>query len=147
MQAGQPFTVFTSAPFPSGDFNADGFNFDVPNQPAFGNSISAKTIDFIGGAFKPSDFPIPEPGQSGDLGRNTFTGPGFANVNVNFAKATRIPWFTREGASLQFRAEIFNLFNRVNLERPISDLSSGLFGRSVSQVQPRSVQFGLHLSF
>ena len=44
-------------------------------------------------------------------------------------------------------AEIFNLFNRVNLGQPVADLSSGLFGRSVSQDLPRAVQFGLHLSF
>jgi hypothetical protein len=70
-----------------------------------------------------------------------------ANVNVNFSKATKVPWFTSEGASLEFRAEIFNLFNRVNLGQPVADLSSGLFGRSVSQDLPRAVQFGLHLSF
>jgi hypothetical protein len=146
-QSGLPFSVVTSAPFPNGDFNADGFNWDFPNAPGFGNHVSATRSDFLKGLFKVSDFPLPPVGQQGNLGRNTFDGPGLANVNVNFSKATKMPWFTSEGASLEFRAEIFNLFNRVNLGQPVSDLSSGLFGRSVSQDLPRAVQFGLHLSF
>jgi len=146
-QSGLPFSVSTGAPFPNGDFNADGFNYDYPNTPIFGNYVSASRSDFLNGLFKASDFPLPPPGQQGNLGRNTFDGPGLANVNVNFAKATKIPWFSSEGASIEFRGEIFNLFNRVNLGLPVSDLSSGLFGRSVSQDLPLAVQFGLHFSF
>ena len=115
-QSGLPFSVYTaSAPFPNGDFNADGFNYDYPNTPIFGNYVSASRSDFLNGLFNASDFPLPPPGQQGNLGRNAFDGPGLANVNVNFAKATKIPWFSSEGASIEFRGEIFNLFNRVNL--------------------------------
>jgi hypothetical protein len=146
-QSGLPFSVYTAAPFPNGDFNADGFNWDFPNTPSFGNHVEAARSNFLNGLFQASDFPLPSVGQQGNLGRNTFDGPGLANVNVNFAKATRVPWFSSEGASLEFRAEIFNLFNRVNLGQPVGDLSNGLFGRSVSQDLPRAAQFGLHLSF
>lgn len=147
LQSGLPFTVFTSAPFPRGDFNADGYNYDTPNTPAFGNNLHTNRSSFIRGVFKASDFPLPAPGQPGNLGRNTFMGPGLANVNVEFAKAARIRWFTSEGASLELRADIFNLFNRVNLTQPISDLSSPLFGHSIDQSLPRSSQFGLRLEF
>ncbi len=164
LQSGLPFNVICSASFSpvyqvpndpstplvgnSGcDYNADGYNWDFPNQPAFGNSISASRSKFLSGLFKVSDFSVPALGQEGNLGRNTFAGPGLANVNVNFAKATKVPWFTREGATLEIRAEVFNLFNRVNLGLPVSDLSSGLFGHSTSQDLPRATQFGIHLSF
>ncbi len=30
-------------------------------------------------------------------------------------KTARIPWFVKEGATLQLRGEIFNMLNRVNL--------------------------------
>jgi hypothetical protein len=86
-------------------------------------------------------------GQEGNLGRNTFNGPGLANFNTEFAKETKIPWFTHEGASLEFRGDIFNLFNRVNLGTPVNDLASGLFGRSTSQQLPRTVQFGLYIRY
>ena len=148
LQSGQPFTVFTSRSFKlGGDFNADGFNFDVPNTPSFGNSISASRSDYIRGLFKASDFPLPPLGTEGNLGRNTFFGPGLANVNTEFAKVVRIPWFAAEGASLEIRADVFNLFNRVNLTQSVSDLASPLFGRSTSQNLTRSTQLGLHISF
>jgi hypothetical protein len=162
LQSGLPFTVYTSAGFSpifgpggnvvgenpgGGDFNADGYNYDTPNAPSFGNNLSATRSDFIKGFASASAFSMPALGQGGSLGRNTFTGPGMANVNSEFAKDTRIPWFTSEGASLQFRADIFNLFNRVNLTNPVSDLSSSQFGQSVSQNLPRSVQFGVKIAF
>ena len=65
LQSGQPFSVNTSAPFPVGDFNADGFNYDAPNTPAFGNHLSTSRSDFIRGLFTASDFPLPEGGAQG----------------------------------------------------------------------------------
>ena len=149
-----PFTVYTSAPYNvvnganvGGDFNADGYDYDTPNTPSFGNDKSSSRSDFINGVFKASDFPVPPPGQEGSLGRNTFHGPGLANVNVEVNKGIKIPWFTSEGANFEIRGDLFNLFNRVNLTNPVGDLSSGLFGQSVSQSLPRAVQFGIHITF
>jgi len=148
LQSGLPFTVYTSSSYPNGDYNADGFNWDIPNAPAFGNYISTSRGDYQKGLFKAADFPVPAKGMEGNLGRNTFDGPGLANVNLNVIKSTKIPWFKgTEGASLELRGEVFNLFNRVNLNQPSSDMASGLFGRSTSQKQPRAVQFGLRIAF
>jgi hypothetical protein len=157
LQGGLPFTVYTSAPFNpilspsgaviglkpgSGDYNADGYDFDVPNRPPAGTVKTGNRTDFINGFAAASAFPIPALGSEGNLGRNTYFGPGMANINVQFAKV-----FTWERYSLEFRADIFNLFNRVNLTNPISDLSSSQFGMSTSQNLPRATQFGLHLNF
>jgi hypothetical protein len=147
-QSGLPFTVYTSASYPTGDYNADGYNYDEPNTPAFGNRVSVSRSAFITGVVPASAFPIPARGQEGNLGRNTFDGPGLANVNFNGIKSAHIPWVVgREGATLELRAEIFNIFNRVNLNNPTSDLSSGLFGLSTSQKQARTAQFGLRIAF
>lgn len=143
LQSGKPFTVFSG----NADSNADGYFYDAPNAPAFGNSKSTSRSDFINGVFNASDFPSPPPGQVGSLGRNTFHGPGLANVNMQLSKATRIPWFGPEGASFDIQADIFNVFNRVNLENPDSDLASSLFGYSTSQSLPRSTQIGIRISF
>jgi len=160
LQSGLPFTVYTSAPFDpvrdasgtiigndGGDYNADGYSYDTPNAPSFGNYLSTNRSSFIKGFAPASAFPVPALGQQGSLGRNTFSGPGMANINSEFTKAFRIPWFTAEGASLQIRADIFNLFNRVNLTPPVNDLSSSLFGLSTDQNLPRSTQFGVHIEF
>lgn len=147
-QSGLPFTVYTSASYPSGDYNADGYNYDQPNTPTFGNSISASRSDFLNGVFNKSDFPVTAKGQQGNLGRNTFEGPGLANVNTNAIKAIHIPWsIGHEGATLEVRGEIANLFNRVNLTAPTSDLSSALFGKSTGQRQTRTVQLGMRIAF
>ncbi|MHB8655894.1 MAG: TonB-dependent receptor [Terriglobia bacterium] len=162
LQSGLPFTVYTRASFNpiydasgnviglkpgSGDFDADGYSYDVPNKPSFGNYKSTNRTSFINGFAPASAFPAPPFGQEGNLGRNTFIGPGMANINSEFSKSVKIPWFTSEGASLEVRADVFNLFNRVNLTEPISDLSSSLFGKSTGQNLPRSVQFGIHIEF
>jgi hypothetical protein len=146
-QSGLPFSVITTAAYPRGDYNADGFNYDFPNTPSFGNSVSVSRSNYVTGLFPASAFPVPAAGQEGSLGRNTFNGPGLANVNMNIMKTLHIPWFVKEGATFQLRGEIFNLFNRVNLTAPINDLSSSLFGKSTGQSLPRSVTFGARIQF
>ena len=157
LQSGLPFSVFTSASFSpvfdstgnviglqpgSGDFNADGYAYDLPNAPAAGVVHTSNRSDFLKGIAPASAFPTPALGQQGDVGRNTFSGPGLANINTEFAKVVK--W---ERFSLEFRADVFNLFNRVNLTPPGGDLNSSLFGQSTGQNLPRSWQFGLHLNF
>jgi hypothetical protein len=82
-------------------------------------------------------------GTDGNLGRNAFRGPSFKSVDLGLFKNTVI----REGLNLQFRAEAFNLFNRVNLYNPIGDLGSPLFGKSVAAFPARELQLGLKLVF
>jgi hypothetical protein len=48
---------------------------------------------------------------NGDLGRNVFTGPGFADVDFSVFKNFTV----KERFRVQLRAEMYNLFNRINL--------------------------------
>jgi len=52
-----------------------------------------------------------------------------------------------ESATLQFRSEFFNLFNRVNFGLPNNDISSPTFGQVESALAPRQIQFALKLVF
>jgi hypothetical protein len=147
MQSGQPFTVYTSAQYSSGgDYNGDGFDYDTPNTPSFGNHIKTSRSDFLKGLFAVSDFPVPTTGTDGNLGRNTFDGPGFANVNLSAERSFALP-FLGDAGQLQIRGEIFNLFNRVNLTTPVSDLSNSLFGFSTGQDAARNIQVSAHIRF
>jgi hypothetical protein len=63
-------------------------------------------------------------------------------------KRTKIPWFFGgEGANFLFRVEFFNLFNRVNLDRAIGDVSNTNFGRSTQALGARNIQFGAKIEF
>ncbi|MGZ4859252.1 MAG: TonB-dependent receptor domain-containing protein, partial [Candidatus Angelobacter sp.] len=50
----------------------------------------------------------------GNLGRNAFVGPDFKNFDFSLAKDTKL----NERLNMQFRADIFNLFNHPNFSNP-----------------------------
>ena len=56
----------------------------------------------------------------GNAGRNILTAPGFEDIDFAISKTTAI----KERASLQFRAEAFNLFNHPNFGQPANNLAS-----------------------
>jgi hypothetical protein len=160
LQAGSPFSVFCSQSFipvldASGkivgnsgcDYNADGLTYDFPNAPGFaGYKRGYSRQDYLNGIFKATDFPAPPLGMEGSLGRNTFYGPGYANTNLNIVKRFPLRMLGETGR-VDFRTELFNLFNRTNLGVPVGDLTSPQFGRSTTALGARNVQFGLRVQF
>ncbi len=92
-------------------------------------------------------------GFAGNLGRDTYIGPGLATWDFSVFKDTKI----RERLSLQFRAEIFNLLDRANFNTPnliaftppTAANPSGLSGTAgaitSTSTTSRQVQFGLKL--
>jgi hypothetical protein len=88
----------------------------------------------------------------GSLGRNTITGPGFANTDFSLLKTTKLT----EDVRVQFRAEIFDLFNHANFGQPgrVAQVGSSNFGVITNTRFPtgdsgssRQVQFALKLIF
>ncbi|MBI4454885.1 MAG: TonB-dependent receptor [Acidobacteria bacterium] len=101
--------------------------------------------------FDPKAFELPPAGFYGNVGRNTLIGPGVATFDFSMIKSTMI----REKATLQFRAEFFNLFNRANFGIPATSIFANASGALVSGVgsinstttTSRQIQFGLKLLF
>ncbi|MBI2690202.1 MAG: TonB-dependent receptor [Acidobacteria bacterium] len=88
----------------------------------------------------------PAPYTMGNVPRLTsnLRGPGIANYDLSLFK--NIP--LRESVSLQFRAEAFNAFNRVEFGLPNTAIGSPAAGTISAQVnQPRDFQFALKLLF
>jgi hypothetical protein len=84
---------------------------------------------------------MPSPGT---LGRDTFTSPGWPNLDFSIIKDTQIT----ESKMLQFRAEFFNVFNFATFAAPGSTVGSTGFGFTGSTATAeRQIQFGLRLIF
>jgi hypothetical protein len=143
LQSGFPFSVFTSAAYPTGDYNGDGVNNDRPNTPVFGLELPDDSREaYMNGLFVATDFPRPE--VLGDLPRNAYRGPGYASTDLSLFKNFLLPM---RDSRIQFRAEVFNLFNRVNLQRPNGNMAQGTFGRSTQAFAAREIQFALKYIF
>ena len=52
-----------------------------------------------------------------------------------------------ERLNAQFRAELFNAFNHVNLINVDNNITSGTFGHLSGDRGPREIQFGLKFTF
>jgi hypothetical protein len=146
LQGGFPFTPQLSYnPTNSGDTRN-------PVRPFVNPDFNGKVITGNPSQwFNPAAFlqPPNNSGFYGNLGRDTFTGPGLATWDFSVLKDTRI----RERLSLQFRAEIFNLLNRANFNTPnlIVFTPSGVSGTvgaiTSTSTTSRQVQFGLKLKW
>ena len=89
-------------------------------------------------------------GYFGNLGYNTLTAPGLATFDFSVLKNLKVS----ESKRLQFRAEFFNLFNRVNFALPGDSpfLSSGARNPQAGKITAtrttaRQIQFGLKFIF
>ena len=67
--------------------------------------------------YDPTAFVLQPQGTKGNSQRGNFRGPGFATVDFSLGKDTALGLLGDTGR-LEFRAEFFNLLNRVNFEWP-----------------------------
>jgi hypothetical protein len=95
--------------------------------------------------FDASCFTVPAAGTFGNAGRNIQVGPGLSNVDLSLFKSFRIA----AGHQLQFRVEVFNLFNHVNFGQPNATIDAPLtVGRiSTTATDSRQVQLALKYTF
>jgi len=110
-------------------------------------------VDANNGGQSVSGLPIgpwarPGAGQIGNVGRDSFTGPGFFQSDIAVAKTVAMT----ESANLRFRADVFNVFNRVNLgnPNPCVDCAVGVGGAITSLAlgaKQRSFEFSARIQF
>jgi hypothetical protein len=125
--------------------NAAADRLAVINTPGGGASRNVRRPDLISGVdpyikdggllfLNPAAFATPQPGAYGNLERNSLVGPGFKQVDVFLAKH-----FGIGPTDIEFRAEVFNLFDFVNYSNPIGTLPQAIPTTSLtesSRVQP-----------
>jgi hypothetical protein len=88
----------------------------------------------------------------GDAGRNIARGPAFSQLDLSLGKHFPI----NEQWAVEFRTEVFNVFNRAQLADPSGDVTVpsqfGIIQSTVNTTQigtgtPRQIQFMLRVSF
>jgi hypothetical protein len=112
--SGQPFNFNAGTQRPGVDLIADPFA-----------GVSHSFSKSIGGTpgeqwVNPAAFVAAAAGTPGDLGRNAFRGPGFADVDLSVIK--NIP--LTERVRIQLRADMFNVTNRINLASGAGSVNS-----------------------
>jgi hypothetical protein len=117
--------------------------------------VTHKIVNGVVQWFNPAAFADPPVGQYGTTRRGQYTSPGFSDVDFSVIKNLKI-WDT---AHLQLRAEMFNLFNRINLApvgAPGVGDSSGTITSTIGvfyatpgigQGEPFSTQFAARITF
>lgn len=74
-------------------------------------------------------------------------GPGQANLDLALSKTMEFDW-PREKSNVEFRAELYNVFNHPQFSNPDANFTSPTFGViSSTAVNPRVGQLALRLSF
>ena len=107
-------------------------------------------------------FPNPDPvacpsGQQGfgplptapGIHRNIFTGPGYFDVDATLSKSFGLPTFKiiGENAKIEFRANFYNLFNKLNLTNIQNDIFNSHFGEAQQALGSRTIELQARFSF
>ncbi len=155
--SGSPFSVYSGIQ-QTGAGSGGADRPDLVSMPSFSTGRTIRE-DYFGLGDANNTFfniPINVPGGTGPysgvfgtLGRNTFRGPGYLNFDIAMIKDT--PFGHRgngELGTLEFRAEFFNIFNKVNFGLPSNVVSGTGFGKiSKTAGTSRQIQFSLKLIF
>ncbi|HXM10737.1 MAG TPA: carboxypeptidase-like regulatory domain-containing protein [Terriglobales bacterium] len=144
--SGFPLFVVDSVNSSGVNFEWNGTPLNRPNQIC-NPKLSHPTIAEW---FNTSCFAAPPTGELGDASRAPISGPRFVNTDFSAFKNFRV----REGYTLQFRAEMFNLFNHAQFGLTgngvfMQDINSpSTFGAVNETVNnPRVIQFALRFDF
>jgi hypothetical protein len=160
IQSGAPFTIYNSSNDFSGSNGGNATSTDRPD--VLGTGQLKQDNRNPDAAFDTSYYSkTPPTGRVGTVGRDQYYGPGLANYDFEAAKNFALG---TERIRLQFRADLFNLFNHTNFSNPTTNASSANFGKITSTVGsavatavgttaglvgggPRIIQFSMRLTF
>ncbi|MBD0326689.1 MAG: hypothetical protein ICV68_09670, partial [Pyrinomonadaceae bacterium] len=154
IQSGTPFSIFAAEPEVSSVAQLSDRRLGAGGlfRPGFGRPNLCGTLDelrqqgsdateaYFNASALCSAF-----GQYGNLPRNVLRGPYQKRFDLGLSKTTRLT----EKLGLEFRWDIFNVFNNVNFANPSNDMQDQTdFGRITNTIGgPRVMQFGAKLKF
>ena len=114
----------------------------VINTPGGGSTRATRRPDLIAGVnpylnddrslLNPAAFTTPKAGSFGNLPRNFLRGPNFRQFDLTFNKQFQVS----EKANLEFRTEVFNIFNMTNFANPGGTLGAPAASNGLLTIQP-----------
>ncbi len=141
-QTGNPLTATLS-----GNYSNSGGTTDRPDIISDPNADAPHTPQkwFNTSAFqlRPANGAAGATYSFGNAGVGIIKSPGLTNVDVSLVRTFQ----AREWLKMQFRAEIFNVFNHPNFGYPNTQADNAQFGSISSALDPRQSQFALKLIF
>jgi hypothetical protein len=170
VQSGVPFTIFspeqtvgTASQYSSARLGASGLYRLAFGRPSLCGTYDQlkeqkddKTEGYFNGAVLCSPLSLaggyPNNRGFGNLGRNALRGPSQQRFDLGFAKKTPIT----EGVDIEFRWDVFNVFNNVNFATPNSVMQDQPANPNATTDYmkvtdtvggPRVMQFGARLTF
>lgn len=158
LNTGSPFTIFSGIQ-QTGAGLGGGDRPDLVSMPHLSTSRVDRADYFgLGAVGNRSFFSIPinipggtgpNSGRFGTLGRNTFRGPAYHDFDFALIKDTPLGHRgNAELATLEFRAEFFNIFNIVNFGLPSNIVNGSGFGIiSKTAGTSRQIQFSLKIIY
>lgn len=161
IQSGTPFTVLVQGD-QLGQNNTDAYQYPDrvrgpgcdgnPVNPQVANTSAQNPAAYV----KFQCFAAPNPSyRLGNAGRNSVIGPGLIDMDFSFFKNIPIPRVS-EAFKAQFRAELFNAFNRANFTSPndnrvIMNSSGNPLGNAgvftLTNTTSRQIQFALKFNW
>jgi Carboxypeptidase regulatory-like domain len=122
--------------------------------PTGDSSIGGRRADYVGGEvsiddanetrwFNTAAFTVPAEDQRGTATVGQIEGPSFYQWDLSLRKNFRF----NERFNLTPIFDVFNVFDRVNLGNPNTNVSSGAYGTIGSAQPSRSFQFGVRMDF
>jgi hypothetical protein len=148
IQSGLPFTVYLNG------IDYSGFN-QFADRPNVGLGKLTQNNKNPDAAFDKTYFSVITAGQTGNERRDQYYGPGLVNFDLTGAK----DFIITERVRLNFRGDVFNLFNHTNFANPSGSFNNSTFGKITGTVGSstsgsggaiggaRLAQFSLRLNF
>jgi hypothetical protein len=142
-QTGYPFSVFMNGVDRQGTGLSSRASFADGSNAYASNRTETNSRVYTGPDRSLFASTVPLDGNQGTVGRSVFRGPKFAVMDFSVIK--RFP--ITERARFTLRADFFNLFNKVNLGIPNSDVTQSNFGLSTTAGAARIIQFAGRFDF
>jgi hypothetical protein len=124
------------------------FGTGAPQLTGSAQILNPKTVQTINGVqghyyLNAAQYSDPALGTFATTSRTLCCGPGQNQWDITFSKRVSIS----EAKYFQFRADIFNVFNRTEFVNPDGNFSNSTFGQVLQARDPRLLQFALKFYF